>query len=127
MNPVNGAVGLLSSGNWHVCQAAVETVFSGGVLRPMQGILMPKIDESSNTFVAVRAAATAETSWPSHYFQSVPSICDPNSTKGSSLPIMEKLINRRDSISLNSEESVMMTKSFGIGDRKERKLLNLFV
>lgn len=34
VNPVNGAVGLLSSGKWHVCQAAVETVLDGGVLRP---------------------------------------------------------------------------------------------
>ncbi|KAG4962515.1 hypothetical protein JHK82_039205 [Glycine max] len=35
VNPVNGAVGLLWSGNWHVCQAAVQTVLSGGVLRPL--------------------------------------------------------------------------------------------
>lgn len=30
MNPVNGVVGLLRTGNWHVCQAAVETVLGGG-------------------------------------------------------------------------------------------------
>ena len=35
MNPVNGAVGLLWTGNWHVCQAAVETVLRGGTVRPM--------------------------------------------------------------------------------------------
>ncbi|RDX64188.1 LOB domain-containing protein 38 [Mucuna pruriens] len=35
VNPVNGAVGLLWTGNWHVCQAAVETVLRGGTLRPM--------------------------------------------------------------------------------------------
>ncbi|KAK9286675.1 hypothetical protein L1049_015076 [Liquidambar formosana] len=35
VNPVSGAVGLLWTGNWHVCQAAVETVLSGGVLKPM--------------------------------------------------------------------------------------------
>ncbi|KAJ0086784.1 hypothetical protein Patl1_08837 [Pistacia atlantica] len=28
INPVDGAVGLLSSGNWHLCQAAVETVLA---------------------------------------------------------------------------------------------------
>ncbi|XP_047161167.1 LOB domain-containing protein 39-like isoform X2 [Vigna umbellata] len=33
VNPVNGAVGLLCSGNWHLCEAAVETVLAGGVLR----------------------------------------------------------------------------------------------
>ncbi|CAH1421997.1 unnamed protein product [Lactuca virosa] len=30
VNPVNGAIGLLSSGNWHICQAAVRTVLDGG-------------------------------------------------------------------------------------------------
>ncbi|XP_057466373.1 LOB domain-containing protein 38-like [Actinidia eriantha] len=35
VNPVNGAVGLLGTGNWNVCQAAVETVLRGGVLRPI--------------------------------------------------------------------------------------------
>ncbi|AES90681.1 putative transcription factor AS2-LOB family [Medicago truncatula] len=35
VNPVNGAVGLLWTGNWHVCQAAVETVLRGGTLRPL--------------------------------------------------------------------------------------------
>ncbi|KAL7101491.1 hypothetical protein ACP275_08G057200 [Erythranthe tilingii] len=35
VNPVNGSVGLLSAGNWHVCQAAVETVLRGGALKPL--------------------------------------------------------------------------------------------
>ncbi|EXB25090.1 hypothetical protein L484_005914 [Morus notabilis] len=39
VNPVNGAVGLLWTGNWHVCQAAVETVLRGGTLRPMPELL----------------------------------------------------------------------------------------
>lgn len=34
VNPVFGAVGLLWSGNWGVCQAAVETILKGGSLRP---------------------------------------------------------------------------------------------
>lgn len=38
VNPVSGAVGLLSTGNWHACLAAVETVLAGGELRPMYGI-----------------------------------------------------------------------------------------
>ncbi|KAI6687992.1 hypothetical protein NL676_024820 [Syzygium grande] len=37
VNPVSGAVGLLSSGNWHVCEAAVETVLDGGVVQPLGG------------------------------------------------------------------------------------------
>lgn len=39
VNPVNGAVGLLWTGNWHVCQAAVETVLRGGTLRPISELL----------------------------------------------------------------------------------------
>lgn len=30
VNPVNGAIGLLSTGNWYLCQAAVRTVLAGG-------------------------------------------------------------------------------------------------
>ncbi|ONK66368.1 uncharacterized protein A4U43_C06F7040 [Asparagus officinalis] len=29
VNPIQGSVGLLSSGNWHVCEAAVESVLKG--------------------------------------------------------------------------------------------------
>ena len=40
VNPVNGAVGLLWTGNWHVCQAAMETVLRGGTLTPMPELLV---------------------------------------------------------------------------------------
>ncbi|KAJ6730142.1 LOB DOMAIN-CONTAINING PROTEIN 39-LIKE [Salix viminalis] len=63
VNPVNGAVGLLWSGNWHVCQEAVETVLSGGALRPLHGILTgflaPNCDESSDGF----SAAVHDMAW----------------------------------------------------------------
>ncbi|CAK7347445.1 unnamed protein product [Dovyalis caffra] len=66
VNPVNGAVGLLWSGNWHVCQAAVETVLSGGTLRPLTGILTgvlaPNCDESSDSFSAA-AYAVHDLTW----------------------------------------------------------------
>lgn len=39
MNPVNGAVGLMLTGNWHVCQAAVESVLRGGSLKPIPEFL----------------------------------------------------------------------------------------
>ncbi|XP_019166456.1 PREDICTED: LOB domain-containing protein 38-like [Ipomoea nil] len=41
VNPVHGAVGLLWTGNWHLCQTAVETVLRGGVLHA------PPSDESA--------------------------------------------------------------------------------
>ncbi|WVZ13041.1 hypothetical protein V8G54_017571, partial [Vigna mungo] len=50
VNPVNGAVGLLWTGNWHVCQAAVETVLRGGTLRPVPellGLHAPTPDDAS--------------------------------------------------------------------------------
>lgn len=52
VNPVNGAVGLLWSGNWHVCEAAVQTILAGGVLGPLpetfDGVLRPILGESSS-------------------------------------------------------------------------------
>ncbi|CDY17741.1 BnaC08g21490D [Brassica napus] len=39
VNPVNGAVGLLWTGNWNICQAAVETVLRGGSSRPIPELL----------------------------------------------------------------------------------------
>ncbi|KAF8762532.1 hypothetical protein HU200_009358 [Digitaria exilis] len=35
INPVHGAVGLLGTGNWHLCQAAVDTVLRGGAIGPL--------------------------------------------------------------------------------------------
>ncbi|VVB09905.1 unnamed protein product [Arabis nemorensis] len=49
VNPVNGAVGMLWTGNWHVCQAAVETVLRGGTLRPISDLLeSPSLNLSQN-------------------------------------------------------------------------------
>lgn len=35
MNPIYGSVGLLWSGNWHLCQAAVEAVMRGSPVTPI--------------------------------------------------------------------------------------------
>lgn len=35
MNPLAGAVGLLWTGNWDACEAAVDAVLRGGIPRPM--------------------------------------------------------------------------------------------
>ncbi|GFY81053.1 LOB domain-containing protein 39 [Actinidia rufa] len=57
VNPVNGAVGLLWTGNWHVCQAAVQTVLRGGALRPIPKFLAggalspPDLDDPSEARV----------------------------------------------------------------------------
>lgn len=47
VNPVFGAVGLLWAGNWTTCQAAVETVLKGGVLRAPSPSSLPSPNLSS--------------------------------------------------------------------------------
>ncbi|KAJ3685513.1 hypothetical protein LUZ61_014677 [Rhynchospora tenuis] len=38
ISPVSGAIGLMWSGNWDLCEAAVDTVLCGGSLHPMENI-----------------------------------------------------------------------------------------
>lgn len=152
VNPVNGAVGLLWTGNWHVCQAAVETVLRGGTLRP-SGFDAPS-DEASDTDV-----------WriqdPSPNFRFTSSRSNNKVSAGGGkrrrsedhvkLPAAAAAINldlrltpiflqkapesirRAGSPSMNSEESVTTTACLegGIGDQwahgGDRKVLNLFI
>lgn len=51
MNPVSGAVGLLWTGNWNVCQSAVERVLCGGALQPLPCPLAPELDDVSESAV----------------------------------------------------------------------------
>ncbi|KAK4401769.1 LOB domain-containing protein 37 [Sesamum angolense] len=52
VNPVNGAVGLLWTGNWNLCQSAVDTVLRGGIPRSLpefSGLAQsPELDEDNN-------------------------------------------------------------------------------
>nr|XP_043618510.1 LOB domain-containing protein 39-like [Erigeron canadensis] len=50
VNPVNGAIGLLSTGNWHLCQAGVRTVLAGGT--PVAIMNMSRTPGSSGVFQA---------------------------------------------------------------------------
>lgn len=114
VNPVNGVLGLLSTGNWHICQMAVRTVLSGGTLRPMgAGIPTPQTCElASDDFHATQK-------W-----------CNIDSTKQSDLEKNEMTI----SFNSDSEESGGSMISFDGGDYEvktslggeEPKLLNLF-
>ncbi|KAH9614168.1 hypothetical protein KSS87_005933 [Heliosperma pusillum] len=40
VNPVSGAVGLLWTGNWHMCEKAVQTILHGGTLTPIPEFLI---------------------------------------------------------------------------------------
>ncbi|XWS29722.1 hypothetical protein CRYUN_Cryun24cG0054700 [Craigia yunnanensis] len=149
VNPVNGAVGLLWTGNWYVCQAAVETVLRGAPLRAMPEIMAPTpaSDEASE--------ATCTDMWKSQetatnlnsdcrFFNSRsmvspkckridPSdldLCLTRSFTGKRVPD-----NRRPGTpSMNSVESVTTTYfESGLADQQgqvegaHNKLLNLFV
>lgn len=64
MNPVHGAVGLMASGNWYLCQSAVETVLKGGKLLhlstdPGQGQGLSSPDGSEASEVAFQPNSTA--------------------------------------------------------------------
>ncbi|CAI0466382.1 unnamed protein product [Linum tenue] len=63
VNPVNGAVGLLSSGNWRLCQDAVETVLAGGSLQALPGIRQAGADDSSEDRFS--AVGSVRRLWPS--------------------------------------------------------------
>lgn len=38
INPVSGAIGLMWTGQWDLCESAVDTVLCGGSLRPMDDL-----------------------------------------------------------------------------------------
>lgn len=63
VNPVNGAVGLLWTGNWHVCQAAVETVLRGGTLRPMPELMGLDAPAAAATDEASEAEVACTDTW----------------------------------------------------------------
>ncbi|XP_048233320.1 LOB domain-containing protein 37 isoform X2 [Ricinus communis] len=99
VNPVNGAVGLLWTGNWHVCQAAVETVLRGGTLRPMPELLAgsspsPASDETSE------AEVTCTDMWK---------LQDPNphsrfsNSRSKSSP-KRKRINNNETLTINKQQ-----------------------
>ncbi|KAA8535319.1 hypothetical protein F0562_030322 [Nyssa sinensis] len=53
VNPVNGVIGLLFTGNWNVCQTAVEMVLAKGTLQPLVAeMLTPNLKEASKNFLA---------------------------------------------------------------------------
>ncbi|WVZ57344.1 hypothetical protein U9M48_007738 [Paspalum notatum var. saurae] len=66
INPVHGAAGLLGTGNWHLCQAAVDTVLRGGAIAPLpdlatgpgDGLYGTKRGGCCSTFSAAKRART---------------------------------------------------------------------
>ncbi|CAI0464842.1 unnamed protein product [Linum tenue] len=124
VNPVNGAVGLLWSGNWRLCEAAVETVLAGGSLHPLPGIAAVA-DESADSFSAVGSGRQLRpiSGVGSENCRSSDQHRFPLLTPGGSERRVSKLAT--GGTSFFGEESETTTFESSGGDRK--KLLNLFV
>lgn len=126
VNPVNGAVGLLSTGNWHICQAAVETVLRGGALRPLTD-LESSSSECTDIFKLRDSGSTSHLRVEKRRRPYEPEMklpADPCVNLSGSLPATEK--RRSETPSRISEESVTTScyeSGFGL---REVKLLNLF-
>ncbi|XP_023517275.1 LOB domain-containing protein 37-like [Cucurbita pepo subsp. pepo] len=141
VNPVNGAVGLLWTGNWHICQAAVETVLRGGTLRPMNEFLAagspnPASDETSEAEVACTDMWKLRDSYPNSRFSNSRSRLSPKrkrseeSTKNQLNDLDLRLTpnfpakstRRAATPSMNSEESETTTcfESGGLIDHHHR-------
>ncbi|CAJ1973456.1 unnamed protein product [Sphenostylis stenocarpa] len=106
INPVNGAVGLLLTGNWHVCEAAVETVLAGGVLRPLPELVAPTtLEESSESMLLSELQPMAS---------------------------IEECLKRRSDATAVADSSLVwrvseMASYDACSGKNEKKLLNLFV
>ncbi|XP_019423101.1 PREDICTED: LOB domain-containing protein 38-like [Lupinus angustifolius] len=156
VNPVNGAVGLLWTGNWHVCKAAVETVLRGGTLSPMPEFLAidaptPTSDDASegevtcndmwrlrdpnSNFRFTSSSSKVSSSGKRKRSEEIDDLnlrLTPSFLQNSQAYICRRDIRRPGSPSMNSEESVTTTACLdsGLGDRyahgDDRKVLNLF-
>ncbi|XAR51353.1 hypothetical protein NMG60_11005955 [Bertholletia excelsa] len=136
VNPVNGAVGLLWTGNWHVCQAAVQTVLTGGTLRPIPellgGLNRPDLDEASEAEVTCTDMYKLHQD-PKGSFANLGLSLMPSWTARAPSCQYSAKKRRAGTPSMNSEESATTTclESGGFGDRYGDggggpKLLNLF-
>ncbi|KAE8715647.1 LOB domain-containing protein 39 [Hibiscus syriacus] len=105
VNPVNGAVGLLCSGDWHICQAAVDTVFQGGALRPIPeiiaGVWTPSCNKSSDRF-----SGNSSYHFQNHYAESK--------------PLMRMMMDNQTASTVSDLSLSLMTK-FGGGRRGGRR------
>lgn len=125
INPVHGAVGLLGTGNWHLCQAAVDTVLRGGAIGPL-----PELGTGTGHLYGPPAATDKRAGgWSTFSTAKRAAYCDlglclssspgspPATADGRRAPLL-----RPGTPSMSSDESVTTTAG---GDR-EPVLLNLF-
>ncbi|XP_059294950.1 uncharacterized protein LOC132048016 isoform X2 [Lycium ferocissimum] len=118
VNPVNGVVGLLWTGNWRVCQAAVETVLRGGALQPIPEFLgkTTPMDETSECIDPYQYTRSSKMQKRCHSADLDFSLL----TRG----FQSQMVY--DPPSRNSEESVVKTMCCADQQGKEPTLLSLF-
>lgn len=141
INPVKGAVGLLWSGDWHLCQEAVETVLRGGTIKPPPDLAAATADDDDPGAVAmdvggkggllyVRPRATGRSFSAVKRRKATPAnddLCDLDLCLSPRSPaaVREEKRRRPTTPSMTSEGSVTTSGESG-GDR-QRRLLNLFI
>ncbi|EEC82361.1 hypothetical protein OsI_26687 [Oryza sativa Indica Group] len=151
INPVGGAVGLLSGGSWHLCQAAVDTVLRGGGIQPLPDQVDAAAAGGRDVFAstarramggcstfstAKRSTTTTTTKNPGTPHDAAAAAPQPEPSCDLGLwlspgsppaPGDRRSGGRRaDTPSMNSEGSVTTCGVVGGGER-EPELLNLFV
>lgn len=152
INPVSGAVGLLWSGSWQLCEAAVQTVLRGGAIGPLPdlaggvpegGVGGSDLFVSSarratavgcSTFSTAKRVNTTTTRRPGMPLQAAPAhqqLQDPSCDLGLWLsgpgsPSVAAAGKRAGTPSMSSDDD-SVTTSGGAGGGREPELLNLFV
>ncbi|KAL4588616.1 hypothetical protein LXL04_001508 [Taraxacum kok-saghyz] len=136
VNPVNGAVGLLWTGNWHVCQSAVETVLRGGSIRAMPELFSvgstPVMTENDDTSEAINCNFDVSKVRPEDLNLGLTSsgLDDDmrrSSGSGRNTNTHRRLTEKRRAVS-PSDASETTTLESGLGsDFSETKLLRLFL
>jgi hypothetical protein len=136
INPVHGAVCLLWTGSWHLCQAAVETVLRGGVIGPLpdlagsgcgavaggdlyggsSGASAKRAGGWSTFSTAKRARKSTEAPAPSCDL----GLCLSPRSPAAAMP-------RPGTPSVSSDGSVTTTTTSSGGGEREAVLLNLFL
>ncbi|KAK4347892.1 hypothetical protein RND71_034231 [Anisodus tanguticus] len=130
VNPVNGVVGLLWTGNWQVCQAAVETVFRGGTLRPIPEFLgmTPPFNEAPEYVrlkMQKRCRHSSDEVEEAKEFQLTDLDFSLSTSPGFQIQMVYSASTEKQQMgspSMNSEESVVTTMCF----EDQPKLLSLF-
>ncbi|KAL4559608.1 hypothetical protein LXL04_031751 [Taraxacum kok-saghyz] len=119
VNPVNGAMGLLSTGNWNLLKVAVQTVLAGGSPTPLgDENLIAEVDESSEVFQARGA-------WAMNMIRNQTNAGNSNAVPPADVVIADDS-NRNFSIIPGSGIAMELGMSSRCSDGEEPKLLNLF-